>query len=487
MDHKMKFYILIPALAALLTTIKAEQEYFYAREEIPLPKDVVLEASGIALLPENKVAVSSRRGEIWICEGAYAKDLSKVRWTRYTNSLHEPLGIFYKDGSIYATTRQQIVKMTDLDGDDVADRFETLHDSWGFNGDYHEYNFGSSPDAEGNIWVTHCLTGSKNAGSDWRGWAFRYNIDGEKVLPTCAGIRSPGGIGFTPSGDCFYTDNQGLWNGSSSIKWLNPGSFQGNPSGNKFAAISNLPAPPTPNDNSTTQIEYERDNRIQRPAVVLPHGLVGQSPTGIIHDHSKGGFGPFSQQLLIGEQTHSEVQRVYLEKVKGQYQGAVWSFLSGFKSGIVPIKMGPKGTLFTGGTNRGWASKGGKPFTFERVKWNGNTPFEMHEVKVTNNGFIISFTKKLKKPYSISVQDFQMKAWTYQYRSRYGSKGLVDEYKPQVTKVIYHPKNNTVQIVVDKLTKGHIHQISLGKNIQSTDEETLWHPDVYYTLNELRD
>ncbi len=59
-----------------------------------------------------------------------------------------------------------------------------------------------------------------------------------------SGIRSPGGIGHNDKGDFFYTDNQGVWNGSSSLKWLRPGSFQGNPTGNKSAPLLNFPAPP---------------------------------------------------------------------------------------------------------------------------------------------------------------------------------------------------------------------------------------------------
>jgi len=99
-----------------------EQLRYYVREQIPTPKDVVLEAGGIAILPDKKVAVSSRRGDVWVCTGAYDSDLSKVKWTRYATGIHEPLGIFYRDGSIYATTRSEIKKMTDVDGDGVGVR-----------------------------------------------------------------------------------------------------------------------------------------------------------------------------------------------------------------------------------------------------------------------------------------------------------------------------------------------------------------------------
>jgi len=476
-----------PYLALSLCVTAASAQDDSNKNVLLIPDDdkVVLEAGGLAILPDKKVAVSSRRGDIWVCTGAYEEDLSKVTWQRFATGLHEPLGIFYKDGSIFATTRSEIKKMTDLDGDGVADSYMTINDSWGTSGDYHEYNFGSTPDKNGHIWVVHCLTGSSKALSNSRGWAFRYSMDGKEAIPTCAGIRSPGGIGFNAEGECFYTDNQGLWNGSSSLKWLKPGNFQGNPTGNKYAKGLGFPEQPQPNDNSTTQAEYDKDNRIARPAVFLPHGLVGQSPTGIITDSTEGKFGAFAGQLLIGEQTQSEVQRVFLEKVKGQYQGAVWKMLEGFESGIVPIKMGEDATLFAGGTNRGWASKGHKPFSFERVRWTGKTPFEMKEVKVTNDGFTISFTEALKDNAAADLKNYKMNAWTYQYRSGYGSKGLVGEYKPKVTKATIAEDKMSVRIVVDKLTLGHVHHIKLSDKITSVSDKTVWHKDVYYTINEL--
>ena len=42
------------------------QEDFYLRDEIPLPKGEVMEIGSIALMPDKKVAVTTRRGDLRI-------------------------------------------------------------------------------------------------------------------------------------------------------------------------------------------------------------------------------------------------------------------------------------------------------------------------------------------------------------------------------------------------------------------------------------
>jgi len=480
----MKSFLTSSLLTVTALLADERQPEFYLREEIPMPEGEVLELGSIAIMPDKKVAVSSRRGDIWVCEGAYEADLSQVKWTLYARGLHEPLGMFYKDGSLYTTSRPEITRMTDTDGDGRADQFETVTQFWGINGDYHEYNFGSDPDKDGNIWVVHCLTGSARASekSPWRGWCFRYGLDGT-ALPTCPGIRSPGGIGFSENGDAFYTDNQGLWNGSSSLKWLKPGGFMGNPSGNIYAPILDLDAPPEPESDSRITTEREKDPRIIPPAVIFPHGKVGQSPTAVLYDSTGGKFGPFQGQVLVGEQTFSQVQRVYLEKVNGLYQGAVWNFLEDFRCGIVPARMGEDATLFIGGTNRGWAARGGKNFTFERVRWTGKTPFEMHEMHAKKDGFVITFTQPLDERTASDPSSYSAEAWTYVYKKEYGSPE-VDKATPVIEKATLSPDRKSVHLQVSGRVQGHVHHFNLG-GVKSANGDPLWHPDVYYTLNEI--
>jgi glucose/arabinose dehydrogenase len=467
--------------AAVVTAAPTTAD-FYEREEIPLPEGEVMEIGSIALMPEKKIAVTTRRGDLWICEGAYEEDLSKVKWSLFARGLHEPFGMFYQDGWLYLTQRPEITRIKDSNGDGRGDRFEAVAAPWGINGNYHEYNFGTDPDKNGNIWTVSCLTGSGGAASDWRGWAFLTSLDG-KTKPICSGVRSPGGIGFNQEGDAFYCDNQGLWNGSSSLKHLRPGGFMGNPTGNKYHTIAGLPAPPEPVSGSRMDIERKKFPDLVPPAVVLPHGKVGQSPTGVIYDQTEGKFGPFAGQVLIGEQTHSEVQRAYLEKVNGIYQGAVWKFLDGYRSGIVPLRLSDDAALFVGTTNRGWAARGGLPFSFERTRWNGKVPFEVHEMRAKPDGFELTFTKPVDPKTAGNKDSYKMAAWTYIYQKDYGSPE-VDQAVPVIMDVVVGGDGMSVRLVIDGLVKGHVHHLN-SAGLRSKGGEELWHADGYYTLNEI--
>ena len=461
----------------------AEESNHYPITEIPIPSNIVLEVGSIEILPDNKIAVSSRRGDIFVIEGAYTDDPGDDKWTPWAVGLHEVLGLSWKDGWLYATQRPEVTRMKDTDGDYRADIFESVSSAWGINGNYHEYAFGSRHDPEGNIWVVLCLTGSGGASSDFRGWCVRVTPDG-KMIPTTSGIRSPGGIGQNHIGDMFYCDNQGTWNGTSSIKPLPVGGFVGNPTGNKYYELTNAIGvrPKDPKSGSRISIERDKIPELAPPAAMFPHGKLSNSPTGIACDTS-GKFGPFKNQLFVGEQTMSTVLRVALEKVNGVYQGAAFPFRGRFKSGNVAVRLGPDGSMFVGGTDRGWGARGGKRFALERCHFNGKIPFEVLNIEAKSDGFKVNFTEEVNKSIAETTKSYTISAYTYIYQSGYGSP-VVDKSTPVIKSATVSNDNKSVHLKIDGLVKGNIHEINFA-GVKNTKDEVLLHGIGYYTLNEI--
>jgi hypothetical protein len=463
----------------------AEAEY-YEISTFLTPDTTAMEVGSAELLPGGKVALGTRRGEVWVVDGAASKEVSAAKFTRFAAGQHEVLGLAYKDGWIYATNRYEVLRMKDTDGDGKADLFETVCDKWGVGGDYHEYAFGSRFDKNGDLWVTLCLTGSFSSQVPFRGWAVRVKPDGTMV-PTCSGVRSPGGIGFDADGEVYYTDNQGPWHGSCTLQHLVPGSFQGHPGGFKwYEKAPNMgPVPVEPNSPSRMVTERGRIKELLPPAVYMVHGpgKIGNSSSGIVCDLSKGKFGPFEKQLFVTDQSHSSVSRVCLETVNGVKQGAVFPFLKGLSSGPIGARMDEEGNFFVGGSDRGWGARGGKPHAFERVNWTGRVPFEVHAMRAKPDGFELTFTHPVESATAGDVKSYSMRGFTYIYQSSYGSPE-VDDTTPVVKSAAVGADGKSVRLVVEGLTKGHIHELHLD-GVKSREGKGVLHPVAYYTLNEI--
>jgi hypothetical protein len=268
---------------------------------------------------------------------------------------------------------------------------------------------------------------------------------------------------------------------------LVPGRFVGHPGGNEWAKQAEEfrgVRPVEPKNNSRIATEVEKNPDFIPPAVLFPYEKMGQSASGIACDTTHGKFGPFEDQLFIGDQTHSTIMRVDLEIVDGLYQGACFPFRAGFQSGVVGVEMGPSGSLFVGGTNRGWGSRGPKDFAVERLDWTGKMPFEIKTMRLTPKGFVLSFTKSVDAKIASDPSSYTLDTFTYIYREQYGSPE-VDSGKGTVRSANVSADGMSVELEVEGLRVGHIHELH-AVAVRSKEGEKLLHSNAYYTLNKLR-
>ncbi len=457
---------------------------YYPISAFKVPDDVNLEAGGLQWY-QGKLAVSTRRGDIYLVENALDADVSKAKFSLFARGLHEVLGLTERDGWLYATQRCEVSRLKDENNDGKADIVETVCDKWSINGDYHEYAFGSKFDKDGNIWVVLCLTGSFTSNVPYRGWCIRVSPDG-KMTPTCSGVRSPGGIGFNSLGEVFYTDNQGPWNGACGLKHLEPGKFVGNPSGFGWYDLPEVKSvmgkkPEEPKSGSRMMVEAKKIPELNPTAVFFPYPKMGKSASGIGCDTLGGKFGPFQNQLFVGDQSDSTVMRVYLEKVNGHYQGVCFPFLQGIGSGTLSVQFHEDGSLFVGGTNRGWGSRGPKPYSLDRIRWTGKVPFEIHEMHAKSDGFELTFTHPIDPASATDPKGYDLSTYTYIYQSSYGSPE-VDHTKPTIESITVADNKKSLRLKIAGLQEGHVHELHCN-GIKSEAGLPLLHKSAYYTLN----
>ena len=462
-------------------TAEQEAEY-YKVIELPVPKQLKLEAGCFEALPDGRLAVGTRRGEIYFITGAYDKH-PKPKFHLFADGLDEMYGLAWRDGSLYVTQRTEVTRITDTDKDGRADSFETISDKWGFK-NYHEFAFGSKFDRDGNIWVALGLSSSYHSRALFRGWALKISPDGT-TTPMCSGLRSPCGIGVNAEGVMFYAESQGPWNGSCSLKHLKPGGFMGHPiSYNWYQYAPNMgPKPVEPNSGSRQQIEKKRVKELVPYAVVFPYIKMGRQLSGFMLDKTGGKFGPFENQIFVGDYSLSIVMRATTEEINGVWQGACYPFNESLSTGLLSVAFTPKGQLIAGGTNRGWPVRGIKSFVLERIDWTGKVPFEIKEINAKPDGFKLTFTQGVDPKVASNPDTYKMKTYTHVFQKGYGSPE-VDHTTPQVLKAIVAADGLSVRLKVKGLVEGHVHDFNLSA-MRSKTQRPLLHVNAYYTLNEI--
>ena len=483
------FLTFLLAVLGLLTITQAQEsakeEDFFKINKLRAPEGTLLEVGGLCTMPDGSLAITTRRGDVYIVENPTS---AKPFFRKFASGLHEALGVAYKNGSLYVVQRGELTRLYDSNMDGKADVFETIY-SWPLSGNYHEYSYGPKIAADGSFYVTLNLgfgdvwwTGTSFV--PWRGWALHIFEDG-RMEPWAAGMRSPCGISMI-DGELFYTDNQGDWVGSGSIMPVKKGAFMGHPGSLLWTNLKGSPLKLTQQDiyskinprfdvdekgNRTKPENIENEKfktlfdikkevpELQMPAVWLPHGILGISNSEIVKIPT-GVFGPFEQQLLVGDQGESKVSRVFMETVKGELQGCAWNFRSGFQSGVLRMSWANDGSLFVGETNRGWGSAGDAKDGLQRLSWNGLLPFEMKTVKAMPDGFEIEFTKPIDKIKASNLAAYAVESYIYKYHAVYGSPTVNSQNCP-VKGVRVSEDGMTVRIIVANLRKNYIHKITL--------------------------
>jgi hypothetical protein len=492
-DRRLSVFVGLFAFAALNASSWAEEvgdmwgsadreREYYKLINLPIPKNLVVEAGAFLTLPDKRIAIGTRRGDIYLLSGV-DEEKPEPKYELFATGLDEIFGLAYKDGAFYVSQSCEMTRVTDRNNDGKADKFEVISDAWGY-ANYHEYAFGSKFDPQGNLYVALGLSSSYHSRALFRGWALKITPEG-KTIPIASGLRSPGGIGPNEHGALFYIESQGPWNSSCSLKFVKEGGFMGHPiSYNWYKYAKGMGTPPTqPESGGRIATEKERVKELVPYAVVFPYIRMGRSITGYVVNKTNGKFGPFENQIFLGDYTQSIVMRATTEKVNGVWQGACYPFREGLSTGILNVEFTPAGNLLCGGTNRGWPVRGIKPFALERLQWTGRMPFEIERINITPQGFDIRFTKPVDIATGKDPKNYKVSTFTHIYHGGYGGPE-VDGTAPAVETVRLSGDGLRATIQLPKLKIGHVHEFDFGL-LRSRDGEELLHRHAYYTVNEI--
>ena len=356
----------------------------YAVDTITVPYDnpwkVVMQMTGIGILPNGDALISTLIGDIWRVTGLDDK-LEKVTWSRYATGFNQPIGIHIDQDGIFVLDRGQLYRLHDENNDGEVDFYENYANDFGGYNRSHTHTFGLHRTADGSFHFTQ------------RESILRTRPD-QKTELQAAGVRNCMGIGG--SKDYFWVAPQeGTWTPASAIIEVNKGEFYGLPS------------------------SAARGGAIAPALCYIPRGV--DNSTGGMVEVTSDQWGPFKGGhvgLSYGSGTHYLILR---DDTSSRPQGAVVPMDGEFLAGSMRGSFHPKdGQLYLVGLD-GWGDYSVKDGCFHRVRYTGKKVYKPKGFRVHQNGIRIDFTTKLDPQAVGDLKNYFAQAWNYEYARRYGS------------------------------------------------------------------
>ena len=404
-------------------------------------------------------------GEVFIVSGVTGTtSASQVTYTKVATGLDVPMGIAAIGSKLYVTEKTGLTELSaDTDGDGLMQRktLVTLPNG----GNFHEFNFGLLYD-EDFFYVNRSVAINQGGATtspqpaSIPGTHLKIDRETYAVDVVAGGLRTPNGMTWGPEGDIFVMDNQGGWLPASKLVHIKRDRF-----------YNHFTTPAGPFD----------DKPVTKPVLWLPQNEIANSPSTPITLES----GPFKGQMLFGDVTYGGLQRAFLEKVDGEYQGAVFRHSAGLEAGTNRVVAGPDGALYVGGigSTGNWNEPGKLRFGLQKLTPNGGNVFDMEKLEAVAGGFKITYTQPLSDATVAKLASgYNVTHWRYVPTSAYGGPKL-DEEKLVVTGATASTDRKTVTLQIAGLRPDHVVHIRSPRPFDAANGDQLWNTEAWYTLN----
>ncbi|MFE1288147.1 ricin-type beta-trefoil lectin domain protein [Streptomyces sp. NPDC058751] len=431
------------------------------------------QVSAMDWLPDGRLAVTTwggsdnTAGEVYLLSNVTGDTgPGRVTTKKIASGLKEPMGIKYVDGKLYVSQKHELTELNDTNGDEVTDQYRRVA-TWPFGGNFHEFAFGLLY-KDGFFYLN--LSVSINYGGATtnpqpaanRGTTIKVNRQTGEVSYVAGGLRTPNGIGWGPEGDIFVTDNQGGWLPSSKLLHVKQGRF-----------FNHRTNPAGPFDS----------NPVTKPVLWLPQNEIANSPSTPLQLTE----GPFAGQMLFGDVTYGGIQRGFLEKVGGEYQGAVFRLTQGLEAGVTRISVGPDGALYAGGlgADGNWGQEGKLKYGLQKLTPNGSNAFDIRAMRAVPGGFSLEYTQPLSTETATDlVKHYKIKQWGYTPTADYGGPKIGEETLTAQSASLSADRR-TVTLAIPGLKADRVVHVRSPRPFSSSTGESLWSTEAWYTLNQV--
>jgi hypothetical protein len=369
------------------------------------PWNAQVRFSGLDFTGPDEAAICSWDGDVWLVRGIAAAG-GTLTWRRIASGLFQPLGIKVIDGVIHVGCRDRIVKLVDLDGDRMTDRYDTFNDDHQVTEHFHEFAMGLETDAAGNLYYAKSARHAMPAVVPHHGTLLKVDRDGKKTEIIATGFRAANGVCVEGDGTFWVTDQEGHWTPQNRINRVRPGGFYGNLFG-------------------WTDVTDDRDAAMDPPAVWVTQGF-DRSPAELLRVQSPN-WSPLDGSLLELSYGEGRIHLVLTEPAGGEKAAA--GIVQG---GMVAL---PIPDLPTGIMRGRFSPADGQLYACGLFAWSGNrqVPGGFYRVRRTEQPLTIptglhaepgSLALKFAVPLAAASTDptrWLVRAWDLKRTKNYGS------------------------------------------------------------------
>lgn len=476
--------------------------YFTIKHIMPTALDSIAGIGGIDLFANGDGVIctwggsqqpprktSKSNGDIWIIPGLASGTPGTP--VKIATGLREPLGVKVVGDDFYVMEKPQISKFTGSGSTWAKSTLWSLPTAWYDDEQWHHFSFNLLLKDNAFWFTTGTAYPYDSTDKIQRGALHRVPFAGGSFTQMARGLRNPDGLAIGPDSQFFATENQGHWKPTNALYHVPVKNIPDNGRFFGFRTLGNNAcdtiAPNTAGTSCAADPEYP-------PAVWIPYGSMSNSPTRPILLKT----GPYAGQMLVGDVNKGGTYRYFVEKVEGEYQGAVFSFMApgptGINFGIHQFLYTPTGDLLVAGIGGGevCATAGSGNWN-----WNGKcrgldlltpgteAPFEILAVRSVANGFDIEFTKPAGASAGTAA-NYVVKTTGFTPVQAYGVDGdATDNNKTvTVTSATLSEDKKHVHLVLGSLPTRKMYAITMN-NVTDANGLIPYTKDAYYTLNKI--
>lgn len=372
-----------------------------------------------------------------------------------------PFGIKAVDDEVFLLQKHELTQLIDLDGDEEIDEYRVVANDWTLTNDFDEFSFGLSyyqgsfyaglaapVDGDGAILIEELPD---------RGNLVRLGFDGS-VEEIAGGFQVNNGVWLDDTGMLAVMDHRNPWFSDSRLMMVAGGQ------GSTF-----LPA------------KANKAEPLAMSSLWLPSGSESKAPTQPVRLTA----GPYAGQWVYGDLQAGRLNRVYVEAIEDQLQGAVFRFTGGLPFPVNRLVLDDAGALLAGGLSfdQAWQTLKAQPEALQYITFTDETAFEMMAMRALPDGFELVFTTPVDTDVAEDIKNYRVYTWSNHEsaKRRRPDRSLVDPVSVRAVEISDDGKR--VQLYIDDMKAGAIYYVNLAPVYKSAAGESLWSNEAWYSLN----